>query len=159
MTLDEEGRLGIGKSPSQYRLEVNGGASKSTPGDWLANSDARLKRNIKPLDPATTLHQLLALHGVTYEWDDRGDYNRPEGIQFGLTAQNVQGVFPNLVQEGKDGWLVTSYGTFDPMFIVAYQALNEKIGVLESTIVLLKSRLIDFENTHKALPPTQTQNK
>ena len=159
MTLDEEGRLGIGKSPSQYRLEVNGGASKSTPGDWLANSDARLKRNIKPLDPATTLHQLLALHGVTYEWDDRGDYNRPEGIQFGLTAQNVQGVFPSLVQEGKDGWLVTSYGTFDPMFLAAIRALNNEVAMMRSTMSLLKSRLDKYEVAkHSSTVPKTDEN-
>ena len=145
MTLDNEGKLGIGRTPGQYRLEVNGQASKSTPGDWLANSDARLKRNIMPLDPATTLHQLLALNGVTYEWGDSGDYNRPEGTQFGLTAQNVQGVFPNLVQEGKDGWLVTSYGTFDPMFLAAIRALNDEVAMMRSSMSLLKARLDKYE--------------
>jgi len=38
--------VGIGRAPETNRLEVQGSASKSSAGDWLANSDARLKTNI-----------------------------------------------------------------------------------------------------------------
>jgi hypothetical protein len=159
MTLDAEGRLGIGKTPSQYRLEVNGQASKSSPGDWLANSDARLKHDIKPIDGASTLSKLLSLQGVTYQWNDDAQYDRPGGIQYGLTAQNVQDVFPELVQEDIDGKLMTSYGTLDPMFIAANRALYNQIGNLKSIVELLKSRLLDFERNFATLLRAQTQNK
>jgi hypothetical protein len=145
MTLDSDGRLGIGKTPSQYRLEVNGQASKSSPGDWLANSDASLKRNIQPLDSVSTFHKLLSLHGVTYQWNEDKQYNRPGGIQYGFTAQNVQSVYPELVQQDKYGWLMTAYGTFDPMFIAAFKALNEELVLMRSTMTLLKERLDNYE--------------
>ncbi|MCB0470965.1 MAG: hypothetical protein KDC51_10810, partial [Flavobacteriaceae bacterium] len=42
----KNGRIGVGRIPSTNIFEVEGEASKSTAGDWLANSDARLKTNI-----------------------------------------------------------------------------------------------------------------
>jgi len=145
MTLDEGGRLGIGKEPTQYRLEINGQASKSSPGDWLANSDARLKNNIIPLNASTTFDKLLSLQGLTYEWKDDRQYNRPVGKQFGLTAQNVQAVYPELVTQDDDGWLSTSYGTFDPMFVVAFKELNAQVIDLKSSNMQLQKRLTSIE--------------
>ncbi|MEM6699384.1 MAG: tail fiber domain-containing protein, partial [Bacteroidota bacterium] len=63
--------VGINKiiGTNDNALEVNGNASKSTAGNWLANSDARLKKNIKVLNSAQALEQLLSLQGITYEWN------------------------------------------------------------------------------------------
>jgi hypothetical protein len=125
--------LGIGRNPVTNRLEVEGAASKTTAGDWIANSDARLKKNIQPLHPEKTLEKLLALQGITYEWnDDKTGSVRPEGIQYGFTAQNIQQVFPSLVETDALGYLQTPYGTYDAMTIEAIRALNEKITVLQT---------------------------
>ncbi|MEK7411944.1 MAG: hypothetical protein AAB263_01355, partial [Planctomycetota bacterium] len=42
----QSGNTGIRRTPLTNSLEVEGDASKSSAGDWLANSDARLKKNI-----------------------------------------------------------------------------------------------------------------
>ena len=129
--VDSDG-LGIARNPSTHRLEVNGTASKSTAGDWLANSDARLKKNIQQLNAKSTLEKLLALQGITYEWNDnRTGYDRPEGIQYGFTAQNIQAVFPALVEEDAEGYLQTAYGTYDAMYVEAIRALLNRIEELE----------------------------
>ena len=58
------------------------------------------------MDAEATLEKLLALQGVSYEWDDNKTGNdRPEGIQYGFTAQNIQEVFPSLVSEDNLGYL------------------------------------------------------
>jgi hypothetical protein len=44
MRIQGNGRVGIGMTASTNLLEVNGTASKTAAGDWLANSDARLKK-------------------------------------------------------------------------------------------------------------------
>ena len=124
--------LGIGRSAATNNLEVEGSASKSSAGSWLANSDARLKKNITPLDSREILEKLLALQGVTYEWnDDKTGSKRPEGIQYGFTAQNIREVFPTLVEEDKVGYLQTAYGTYDAMLVEAIRALNEEIEQLK----------------------------
>ncbi|MBK9104651.1 MAG: tail fiber domain-containing protein [Saprospiraceae bacterium] len=124
LRINPSGLLGIGRTPATNRLEVEGTASKSTAGDWLANSDARLKKNIEPLNEKEMIEKLLALKGVTYEWnDDKTGSQRPEGIQYGFTAQNIQEVFPTLVEEDAKGYLQTAYGTYDAMTIEAIRYL------------------------------------
>ncbi|MEM6316306.1 MAG: tail fiber domain-containing protein [Bacteroidota bacterium] len=141
-------KVGINKiiSTNSNTLEVNGSASKSSAGDWLANSDARLKKNIQVLNSQQTLAQLLNLQGVTYEWnDDKTGNERPEGIQYGFTAQNIQAIFPNLVSKDSQGFLQTSYGTYDAMYVEAFRALNEKIEILEKENADLRAQVGDMQ--------------
>ncbi|MEM6395016.1 MAG: tail fiber domain-containing protein [Bacteroidota bacterium] len=129
LQVDANGRVGIGRDPTAQRLEVNGNASKNAPGPWAGNSDARLKKNIQPLNAEATLERLLSLQGITYEWDDdQTDYERPTGIQYGFTAQNIQEVFPTLVEEDAEGYLQTAYGTYDAMYVEAFRALQQQIA-------------------------------
>lgn len=142
LTIDANGRTGLGRVPVTNRLEVEGNASKTSAGDWAANSDARLKKNIRQLDSNEMLEKLLSLQGITYEWnDDKTGSKRPTGIQFGFTAQNIRDVFPTLVEEDSLGYLQTAYGTYDPMFIEALRALNDKIKSLEAHNADLEMRL------------------
>ena len=146
LQVTSNGRVGIGRTPTSQRLEVNGNASKNAAGDWLANSDARLKKNITNLDSESTLEKLLSLQGITYEWDDnRTSYERPEGIQYGFTAQNIQKVFPTLVEEDAEGYLQTAYGTYDAMYVEAIRALQEQIEALQAQNTALKQHNSSFE--------------
>jgi hypothetical protein len=146
LRINSAGLIGIGTVPSTNSLEVSGNASKSTAGDWLANSDARLKKNIQPLNSQMILDKLLMLEGITYEWnDDTTGYTRPEGIQYGFTAQNIQQVFPSLIEKDNLGYLQTAYGTYDPMMVEAIRALNEKINNLENENAELRSDIAEIK--------------
>ncbi|MEM6698116.1 MAG: tail fiber domain-containing protein, partial [Bacteroidota bacterium] len=134
------GYVGIGRRAQTYRLEVNGNASKNAAGDWFANSDARLKTNIQQLNAEQTLQQLLTLKGVTYEWEDnKTGTDRPEGIQYGFTAQNIQEVFPTLVEEDAQGYLQTAYGTYDAMYVEALRTLQQQIDDQQRQIDALQT--------------------
>jgi hypothetical protein len=125
--------VGINRVAAANTLEVEGNASKSTPGDWLGNSDARLKKNIRTLNSKEILLKMLLLQGVTFEWNDKvtGNY-RPGGLQYGFTAQNIREVFPSLVIEDDKGFLQTSYGTFDAMIVEGLRELKNEIEILKS---------------------------
>ena len=128
-------RVGINRVATTNTLEVGGNASKTTAGNWLANSDARLKKNITPLSSEAMLDKLLTLQGVTYEWNDTITGNdRPTKLQYGFTAQNIQAVFPTLVTEDNYGFLQTAYGTYDAMTVEAIRALNDKNVELQSRL-------------------------
>ena len=87
------------------------------------------------------MQKLLQLQGLTYEWDDDKTGNkRPEGIQYGFTAQNIQEVFPDLVTEDNLGYLQTAYGTYDAMYIESIRELLNKIDALESRINQLEGK-------------------
>ncbi|MDF1696592.1 MAG: tail fiber domain-containing protein, partial [Saprospiraceae bacterium] len=141
------GNVGLGRTAITNKLEVEGEASKTTAGSWVGNSDRRLKKNIQELNSQQVLQQLLSLQGVTYEWnDEKTGSNRPEGIQYGFIAQNIQEVFPSLVAEDNLGYLQTAYGTYDAMTIEAIRALNQKIENLEDENSELKSEVSSLQN-------------
>ncbi|MEM9930234.1 MAG: tail fiber domain-containing protein, partial [Bacteroidota bacterium] len=146
------GLVGIGRNPTSRTLEVNGNASKTSPGPWAGNSDARLKKNIQPLNAAATLDKLLSLQGITYEWDDnQTDYERPEGIQYGFTAQNIQEVYPTLVEEDAEGYLQTAYGTYDAMYVEALRALLVKIENQQQLIETLQRNTSEIRAENQQL--------
>ncbi len=135
-------RLGINRVATTNTLEVGGEASKATAGNWLANSDSRLKKNLRPLDPNKMLQQMLSLNGITYEWNDTTTGNpRPTGIQYGFTAQNIQEVFPTLVTEDAKGYLQTAYGTYDAMTVESIRALHNRIKALEKENKALRTEM------------------
>ena len=139
-------RVGINRVATTNALEVGGEASKATAGDWVANSDVRLKKNVQTLNPKVVLQQLLSLRGVTYEWNDTKTGNpRPQGSQYGFTAQNIQEVFPSLVSEDKQGFLQTAYGTYDAMTVEAIRALYDRITELEDEKENLSDRIHKIE--------------
>ena len=158
MRISSLGFVGISRDPTTQLLEVGGNASKSNPGEWLGNSDARLKKNITALDPSVTLEKLLALRGITYEWnDDRTDYERPEGIQYGFTAQNIQEVFPTLVEEDAEGYLQTAYGTYDAMYVEALRALQQQVDALRTENQQLQQQVARIQEVEATLATLQQQ--
>ncbi|PKL36709.1 hypothetical protein CVV38_02285 [Candidatus Peregrinibacteria bacterium HGW-Peregrinibacteria-1] len=140
MVVTNTGRVGIGRNPLSNLLEVNGTASKSSSGDWLANSDARLKKNISELNSEDVLGKLLEMKGVSYEWDDdKTGTDRPEGVQYGFTAQDIAKVWPEHVEEDGNGYLQTAYGTYDFMYVESIKALYEKFQSQQSELESLKA--------------------
>lgn len=138
-------RLGVNRVATTNTLEVGGNASKATAGDWLANSDARLKTNIRPLDAEAILQKMLRLQGVNYEWNDTQTGTvRPAGIMYGFTAQNIQEVFPELVTADNLGFLQTAYGTYDAMYVESLRALNDKLTQQQTIIDHLQTELSEM---------------
>jgi len=60
---------------------------------------------------------------------------------YGFTAQNVQEVFPSLVEEDNLGYLQTAYGTYDAMYVEAIKELHSQIANQQEEIRELKSQL------------------
>lgn len=134
------GRMGVRREATTNVLEVGGEASKATAGSWLGNSDARLKKNIVPIENA--LGKLLQLQGINYEWNDtETGYPRPVGIQAGFTAQNVQQVFPAMVSTDAQGYLQTAYGTYDPLIVEAIRELKAENDLLKKELAGIKELL------------------
>ncbi len=144
MQITGDGLVGILRAPTTNQLEINGTASKAAAGAFIANSDSRLKKNIATISPTEALEKVLSLRGVTYEWNDnKTGMNRPEGIQLGFVAQEIQQVFPEKVTEDKQGYLQTAYGDYDPIIFQAIKALSDKIDKLEKENEELKKRIED----------------
>jgi hypothetical protein len=142
MTINQSGNLGIGRGPVTNKIEVEGSASKSIAGDWLANSDKRLKKDIVYLNSQDMLDKVLKMKGVSYTWnDDKTGSKRPEGIQHGFIAQDLKNVWPQNVKKDNLGYYQTPYGTYDHMYVEAIKALNKKIEKQDEIIKKLMKKL------------------
>jgi len=101
LTLNDEGGLvGVGRFPSTNVLEVEGNASKTVAGTWLANSDRRIKQDVRPVSEA--LATLAKVNPVTfmytpeYAMTHRGV--EPSRRYYNIIAQEFAQVFPDAVK-------------------------------------------------------------
>ena len=97
---------------------------------WLAVSDRRAKKNIVDSEPILDRLRQLKLKNYTYKGNDK--------MTSGFIAQEVQEVFPDLVEKMEDGMLGVNYMGFSPL---AIQAINEQQEIIDS----LEDRIIRLE--------------
>jgi trimeric autotransporter adhesin len=103
MEIVPTGLVGFGRTPTANNLEVEGTASKTTAGSWLANSDARIKQDIAPV--AHPLDALAALKPVTFRYSDAYRAAHPsiaDHRYYNVVAQDFALVFPDAVQSSRE---------------------------------------------------------
>lgn len=97
-----------------YKIGVLGQASQSyasfagyfngdavVTGNFYSGSDVKLKKNVRTLENG--LGKIMALQPKSYEMEAGKfeDINLPQGERFGLIAQEVEAVFPELVKDAR----------------------------------------------------------
>jgi hypothetical protein len=104
----------------------------------MTTSDDRLKDIIEPITGA--MAKVRAIDGFIYNWNNtsgrRADENTPreEKTRYvGVSAQAVQAVLPEVVDEGLDGYLGVSYSKLVPLLIEAIKELEVRISELEDS--------------------------
>ncbi|MCB0338213.1 MAG: tail fiber domain-containing protein [Bdellovibrionales bacterium] len=130
ITVLETGNTGIKTDNPSFDFEVNGVAAKPGGGSWAVASDARLKKNVEPIE--NSLEKVLALRGVTFEYIDPKEVHEQPGVQTGMIAQEVEKVFPEWVIEGADGYKRISVKGFEALMVEALRELRaEKDAEIE----------------------------
>ena len=128
------GNVGIGRSPAANALEVEGNASKTAAGSWLANSDARIKTDVRTVTGA--LDKLAQVRLVQFHYTDDYRAQHPslkDRSYLNVVAQEFQKVFPEDVQSSGEklpgGDAILQVDTY-PLTIysaAAIQELNRKL--------------------------------
>ncbi len=93
--------VGIGISnPGTYKLYVSGSAYAT--GNWQS-FDKKFKKNIQSIENPVEL--LKKINGASYNWkiEKFAEKGFPEGKHYGLIAQEIEKVLPDIVREGA-GW-------------------------------------------------------
>ena len=112
------GNVGIGGTVSpDYTLDVQGTLRAYGITDA---SDRRLKTNIQTIDNPNTLENIQKLRGVTFEWKN-SDFGT--GTQVGMIAQELEEVYPDLVETDNDGFKSIQYGKFTAILLEAVKDL------------------------------------
>jgi hypothetical protein len=122
-----DGNVGIGTASPGYKLTVNGTAWCSS-GTWTG-SDIRWKKNILPIDK--TLQAIMDMQAVVYDLrtDEFPQMGFESGSQIGLIAQDVEKVFPLLVNTDNNGFKAVAY---DKLSVVLIEAVKEQQKQIES---------------------------
>lgn len=145
--------------------------------DLINMSDIRLKENIVPIsetENGSTLDNVLGMNVIEYNFKDpllleadkdtlNSEYlqerNIPNDRHYGLSAQELQSIYPNLVKEGQDGYLGVNYIELVPILIRSIQELNEKIETMESRKTVPTSTSdIDMAKNNKSVLYQNTPN-
>ena len=114
-------------------------------------SSAAFKEAIKPMDRAS--EALLALEPVTFRYKHELD---PNGMpQFGLIAEQVEKVNPDLVVKGEDGKVMTvRYDAVNAMLLNEFLKEHGKVEKLETTVARQQKQIDAFS---AALQKVSTQ--
>ena len=125
---------------SNDKLKINGNAQfvGSTRADgYYYNSDRRYKSDIEALQ--SPLENLFKLSGYTY-------FNKLSQKQdIGVIAQEVETVYPELVQTDADGYKSVQYGNLVAPIIEAIKELAHKIDSLFSLYVSQQAKIDSLE--------------
>jgi hypothetical protein len=103
-------------------------------------SSARFKDAVKPMDKAS--EAILALKPVTFHYKQELD---PDGIpQFGLVAEDVEKVNPDLVARDADGKAYTvRYDAVNAMLLNEFLKEHRKVQEQQAMIAELKSTVVE----------------
>lgn len=146
MKLDTETGFYIGNA---WRFWVTNTGNATLTGTLTQSSDRRLKKEINPL--TNSLSSISNINGYHYKWIEA---SRSHDLQTGLIAQEVQKIFPELVQTDEKGFLSVNYIGLIPHLIEAVKELKNENNDLKSENKDFRNRLEKIE----ALLSASTQN-
>lgn len=122
-------------------------------GTFNYTSDRKLKKNIQPLSGTLDKIMLLKPSSYQYRTGEFGSMTLAKGNHFGVIAQDLQEVFPDLVstqtftQKDKSGtlteqmdYLAVNYNELIPILIKGMQEQQALIRALQSEVETLKGR-------------------
>ncbi|UCG26997.1 MAG: tail fiber domain-containing protein [Bacteroidales bacterium] len=113
-------------SPGTNVLYVNGNGYIN--GTWSSSSDRKFKQEIMQIEKP--LEKILKIHGVNYRWkvEEYNDKGFPEGRHYGVIAQDVEKVLPEIVLE-HNGEKAVAYNEIIPVLI---EAVKEQQALIEN---------------------------
>jgi hypothetical protein len=98
-------------------------------------SDKRLKNNITPIE--NCLDKVSKLGAYEFEWDETKQ-RRFKGFDTGVIAQEVEEVYPHMVETREDGYKALQYEKLVPLLLGAIKEQQEQIESLKSEVDNLK---------------------
>ena len=120
----------------------------------LGSSDARLKTNIRDINSGA-LQKIRDLRPVQFQWQQVEDVVQEDSVMvkvphfsedvdfdrshYGFVAQELQKLFPELVQEDGSGYLSVSYIELIPLLVQAVQSLSTEVEDLNKQLMELNT--------------------
>ncbi len=132
-------------------------------GDFTAtnvytSSDVRLKDNISDIsegESVSSLDKLMNVNVIKYNLKEEAfgsdSNNKSEKMEkatslvhFGVSAQELQEIYPNLVKDGQDGYLAVNYTELVPVLIRSIQELKQELEEVKGSGESRQTRSVSF---------------
>lgn len=117
--------------------------SSSSRSGGSRRSDERFKANIVSLNSKSSLDKVCSLQGVTYIWKAKQfpAENFDKKKQIGFIAQDLENVYPEVVNTRADGYKTVDYDLLVPTLVESIKELRKQNAKQDSVIqVLLGSK-------------------
>ena len=146
MNVDTLGNVTIGTGATGCLRDRNATVIAGT-----CSSDLRFKTNVSPFAPM--LDKLSRLQPVSYFWraSDYADRHFGTDQSWGLIAQDVEQVLPELVVTDEQGYLAVNYSKLPLITIQAVKELKAENDILKAQNAVLGSRLTALEQALQQL--------
>lgn len=129
----------IGDINNEKYIRIYGG-SVSAPGGFFETSDARLKEFLVPIN--VDLDKLSKLTKSYFIWKNKTNTER----EIGVSAQEIQEIYPELVSKTEDGHLNVSYSKLSVVALAAIDQLHDENKKMKNKINTLEERLAKLES-------------
>jgi len=96
-----------------------------------ASSDIELKNNIKPIE--NPLEKINQISGNSFVWNEEKQ-NIYKGKDYGVIAQEIEEILPELVQTRQDGYKAVKYDKLVSLLIEGIKHLNNEVNELKGKI-------------------------
>ena len=114
---------------SSNELFVDGNIAATGNITAFFTSDERLKNNVVKIENGLSI--VNQLRPVEFEWDEESPFYHDKFRDYGLIAQDVENILPNIVGEMKDGYKGIKYEKIIPFLIDSIQQLTKRVEELE----------------------------
>lgn len=106
------------------------------------SSDARLKKNVSPIEGA--LAKALSLRGVRFDFraDEFPERHLPATRQMGFIAQEVEKIAPEVVATDAKGYKTLAYGNMTALLVEALREEHARVEALEARLAALEGRKV-----------------
>ena len=96
-----------------------------------ASSDIELKNNIKPIE--NPLEKINQISGNSFVWNEEKQ-NIYKGKDYGVIAQEIEEILPELVQTRQDGYKAVKYDKLVSLLIEGIKHLSNEVNELKGKI-------------------------
>jgi hypothetical protein len=145
--IDTTGNVGIGTADTGiYTLAVAGDLSVSgCDGCSNPTSDIKFKDNIEPIE--SSLDKIRKIQGVSFNWKTKEFKERkfPGGKHYGVVAQEIEKVLPEVVVDGSHGEKRVAYLEMIPILIEAVKEQQKIIEKQNKDMEELKAKVQKLE--------------
>ena len=125
------GKVGVGgAADATYELKVTGDIGAT--GDVVAyiSSDRRLKDEITPIQ--NSLQKINSIGGYSFVWNQ--NQHTYIGKDYGVIAQEIEQILPELVETREDGYKAVKYDRIVSLLIEGIKELSKEVSELKNKI-------------------------